>query len=124
MDLSLLSSLTIFRLHISRDRLNLEQHPSRHIFIVVEYVMKVLWFYYRLSGIDSNIEEFPPPAACSHLSKEELLCHLVQILLWAKGSVFGRYSTHSLFSSHAKCQHNPNKRQRYMCSRLGRCLGL
>lgn len=44
----------------------------------------------RLSGIDSNIEEFPPSAACSHLSKEELLCHLVQILLWAKVSVFGR----------------------------------
>ncbi|KAH7284662.1 hypothetical protein KP509_34G065300 [Ceratopteris richardii] len=44
----------------------------------------------RSSGIDSNIREFPPPVACSHLSKEELLCHLVQVLLWAKGSVFGR----------------------------------
>eukprot|EP01018_Ginkgo_biloba_P000780 Gb_17024 [translate_table: standard] len=44
----------------------------------------------RLSGSDNNVESFPPSAACCSLSREEVLCHLVQILLWAKTPIFGR----------------------------------
>ncbi|KAH7421759.1 hypothetical protein KP509_13G074000 [Ceratopteris richardii] len=66
------------------------QDDSVHEKLQLGLTLDLLEAIMRLSGIDSNIQEFPPPAACSHLSKEELLCHLVQILLWAKGSVFGR----------------------------------
>lgn len=66
------------------------QDDSVHEKLQLGLALDLLEAIMRLSGIDSNIEEFPPPVACSHLSKEELLCHLVQILLWAKGSVFGR----------------------------------
>ncbi|XP_057836865.1 uncharacterized protein LOC131047061 isoform X1 [Cryptomeria japonica] len=44
----------------------------------------------RISGGDTNVESFPPSAACCSLSREEVLCHLVQILLRAKMPVFGR----------------------------------
>eukprot|EP00250_Pteridium_aquilinum_P018104 c23944_g1_i1 orf=785-7753(-) len=66
------------------------QDDSVHEKLQLGLALDLLEAIMRLSGIDSNTEEFPPPIACSHLSKEELLCHLVQILLWAKGSVFGR----------------------------------
>lgn len=44
----------------------------------------------RISGVDTNIGSFPPSAACCSLSREEVLCHLVQILLRARTPVFGR----------------------------------
>ncbi|KAI5070204.1 hypothetical protein GOP47_0014547 [Adiantum capillus-veneris] len=66
------------------------QDDSVHEKLQLGLALDLLEAIMRLSGIDSNTQEFPPPVACSHLSKEELLCHLVQILLWAKGSVFGR----------------------------------
>lgn len=44
----------------------------------------------RVSGGDSNMESFPPSAAICRLSREEVLCHLVQILLRAKTPFFGR----------------------------------
>lgn len=44
----------------------------------------------RVSGGDNNIESFPPSAAICRLSREEVLCHLVQILLRAKTPFFGR----------------------------------
>lgn len=44
----------------------------------------------RVSGSDSNMESFPPSAAICRLSREEVLCHLVQILLRAKTPFFGR----------------------------------
>lgn len=66
------------------------QDDSVHEKIELGLALDLLEAILRLSGIDSNVEQFPPTTACHHLSKEELLCHLVQILLWAKGSVFGR----------------------------------
>ncbi|KAH9310179.1 hypothetical protein KI387_038090, partial [Taxus chinensis] len=55
--------------------------------------MDLLEAILRISGADTNMESFPPSAACCSLSREEVLCHLVQILLRAKTPIFGRKKT-------------------------------
>ena len=48
---------------------------------------------YRISGSDSNTENFPPSAACFNFSREEIFCHLVQSLLLAKSPIFNRFAS-------------------------------
>lgn len=55
--------------------------------IVADYVDP---FFHRVSGSDSNIDHFPPSAACFNFSREEIFCHLVQSLLLAKSPIFNR----------------------------------
>ncbi|EFJ24515.1 hypothetical protein SELMODRAFT_414652 [Selaginella moellendorffii] len=52
-------------------------------------VLDVLEAILRLCGSD-NSDIFPPSAACIALSREDVMCHLVQSLLRAKTPAFGR----------------------------------
>eukprot|EP00850_Spirogloea_muscicola_P002088 SM000008S22177 [mRNA] locus=s8:226750:241282:- [translate_table: standard] len=44
----------------------------------------------RLSGAEDSVKQFPPSAVCLDLCREEILFHIVQLLLRAKSPVFGR----------------------------------
>eukprot|EP00850_Spirogloea_muscicola_P007083 SM000035S13063 [mRNA] locus=s35:223450:237908:+ [translate_table: standard] len=44
----------------------------------------------RLSGAKDSVKHFPPSAVCLDLCREEILFHIVQLLLRAKSPVFGR----------------------------------
>eukprot|EP00245_Coleochaete_scutata_P003630 TRINITY_DN1538_c0_g4_i1.p1 TRINITY_DN1538_c0_g4~~TRINITY_DN1538_c0_g4_i1.p1 ORF type:complete len:1010 (+),score=211.09 TRINITY_DN1538_c0_g4_i1:185-3031(+) len=44
----------------------------------------------RAAGVEMGIEQFPPSTVCLSLSRDEIMCHLIQVLLRAKTPSFGR----------------------------------
>ena len=56
--------------------------------VQIDFPLDLLEVVLRVSGGDNNMESFSPSAAICRLSREEVLCHLVQILLREKTPFF------------------------------------
>ncbi|KAH9554372.1 hypothetical protein CY35_08G060500 [Sphagnum magellanicum] len=66
------------------------QDEKVHVKIQLGIALDFLEALLRISGRNSNVEYFPPSAACCNFSREEIFCHLVQALLRAKTPIFNR----------------------------------
>jgi DnaJ family protein C protein 13 len=67
------------------------QDEKVHVKIQLGIALDFLEALLRISGRNSNVEHFPPSAACCNFSREEIFCHLVQALLRAKTPIFNRF---------------------------------